>query len=251
MNTPACLRWEADGKEMILIPGGSLLMGNDQGPAKHQPQHSVHVESFYVDRYPITNQEYKQFVDETGHPVPHYDVSWCDTSGYNWDPETQSFPDGKADHPVVLVTWQDALAYARWAGKRLPSEAEWELAARGPEGRIWPWGNKSAPGKSNTREAGVGATTPVHRHVPEGASPEGVADLIGNVWEWTSSLFRRYPYDAHDGRETLSTNGWRVLRGGSWLNDLYSARGYTRLDGDFIFFNNVGFRCAASLSVPT
>jgi formylglycine-generating enzyme required for sulfatase activity len=249
MNAQARFKWDADDKEMILIPGGSLLMGSDEGPAKHQPQHSIQVEIFYIDRFPVTNEEYKRFVDETGHPVPFYDVSWCDTQGYNWDPETRAFPEGKDDHPVVLVKWTDALAYARWAGKRLPTEAEWELAARGLDGRIWPWGNRSAPGRSNTLEAGVGATTSVQRHVPYGASPEGVADMIGNVWEWTSSLFRPYPYDAHDGRETLKTNGWRVLRGGSWVNDLYTARTYTRLDGDFILYSNVGFRCATSLPV--
>jgi formylglycine-generating enzyme required for sulfatase activity len=241
---------ECDGKEMILISGGSLLMGYDEGQAKHQPQHAVDVASFYLDRFPVTNAEFKRFVDDTGHPVPYYQVSWCDTRGYNWDPETRTFPEGKSDHPVVLVTWLDALAYARWAGKRLPTEAEWELAARGLEGRIWPWGDKPVPGRSNTREAGVGATTPVQRYVPDGASPDGVADLIGNVWEWTSSLFRPYPYDPHDGRETLAANGWRVLRGGSWVNDLYAARAYIRLDGDFIFYNNVGFRCAADVDGP-
>jgi formylglycine-generating enzyme required for sulfatase activity len=102
-------------------------------------------------------------------------------------------------------------------------------------------------GRSNTLEAGTGTTTAVHQYVPEGESAVGVADMIGNVWEWTSSLFRPYPYDANDGRETLQADGWRVLRGGSWTNDLFTARAYTRLDGDFLFFNNVGFRCAASV----
>jgi formylglycine-generating enzyme required for sulfatase activity len=222
-------------------------MGCDEGHAKHHPQHTVNVEPFQIDRYPVTNQEYKRFVDETGHPVPHYDVSWCDTRGYNWDPETQTFPEGKADHPVVLVTLEDALAYAQWAGKRLPTEAEWERAARGTDGQTWPWGNDATPGLSNTSEAGVHATTPIEKHAPDGDSPDGVADLVGNVWEWTSSLFKPYPYDAHDGRENLGATGWRVLRGGSWRNDLFTARGYTRLDGDFLFFNNVGFRCAVSV----
>jgi formylglycine-generating enzyme required for sulfatase activity len=185
------------------------------------------------------------------HRVPCYELSWCDTQGYNWDEKRRTFPDGKGDHPVVLVSWQDALAYAWWAGKRLPSEVEWELAARGLEGRTWPWGNKPVLGRSNTRETGEGETTPVHRYVPKGDSPEGVSDLVGNVWEWTASLYRPYPYDANDGREALNGNGWRVLRGASWINDLYTARGYTRLDGDFVLFNNVGFRCAASLPLPT
>jgi formylglycine-generating enzyme required for sulfatase activity len=247
MNTPAYLTWETDGKEMVLISGGRFQMGCDEGPEKHQPQHWVTVPAFYFDRFPVTNREYKLYVDATDHPVPHFNVSWCDTQGYNWDPETRTFPDGRADHPVVLVTWQDALAYTTWAGKRMPSEAEWELAARGMDGRTWPWGNQPVAGRSNTLEAGTGTTTAVHQYAPEGESAAGVADMIGNVWEWTSSLFRPYPYDANDGRETLQADGWRVLRGGSWTNDLFTARAYTRLDGDFLFFNNVGFRCAASV----
>jgi formylglycine-generating enzyme required for sulfatase activity len=246
MDTPKRLTWESDDKEMILIPGGRFRMGWDKGPEKHQPQHWAIVQPFFIDRFPVTNSEYKRFLDATGHPVPHFDVSWCDTERFNWDPETGSFPEGRADHPVVLVTWEDALAYTQWAGKRLPSEAEWELAARGLEGRIWPWGDQPESGRTNTLEGGAGTTTTVYQYVPEGESAAGVADMIGNVWEWTSSLFRPYPYDANDGRETLQTDGWRVLRGGSWTNDLYTARGYSRLDGDFLFFNNVGFRCAAS-----
>ncbi len=235
-----------DGKEMCFIAGEAFPMGYAEGPDKHRPQHIVRVASFYIDRFPVTNQEYKRFIDATGHPAPHYDVSWCDTRDYNWDPETRAFPTGKALHPVVLVTWKDALAYAQWAGKRLLTEAEWELAARGVEGRIWPWGNEALINRCNTRETGVGGTTPVDQHSPQGDTPTGVADMIGNVWEWTASLFRPYPYDPHDGREDLSALGWRVLRGGSWVNDLYVARSYIRLDGDFLFYNNVGFRCAIS-----
>jgi formylglycine-generating enzyme required for sulfatase activity len=244
MSSSTCITWERDGKEMILIPGGSFVMGCDEGARRHRPQHSVSVEPFYVDRFPVTNQEYKRFVDETGHPVPNYHVSWCDTEGYNWDPKTRLFPEGKAKHPVVLVTWEDALAYAAWAGKRLPTEAEWERAARGPEGWTWPWGDQAILDVSNTREAKIGGTSPVDRFSPAGDSPYGVADMIGNVWERTSSLFRPYPYDPCDGRENLTTQGWRVLRGGSWVNDLYAARCYSRLDSDFVFYNNVGFRCA-------
>ncbi len=247
MGIPARITCEKDGKEMILISGGAFTMGCEEGSAKHRPEHTVQIASFYLDRYPVTNQDYKRFIDETGHPVPCYNVSWCDTHEYNWDPENRTFPLGRAEHPVVLVAWQDALAYARWAGKRMPTEAEWELAARGTDGRRWPWGNKPIANCCNTNEAGVGGTTPVHQYMPRGDTPEGVADMIGNVWEWTSSLFRPYPYDPHDGRENLEANGWRVLRGGSWVNDLYTARAWTRLDGDFIFFNNVGFRCAASV----
>jgi formylglycine-generating enzyme required for sulfatase activity len=250
MQTRKRIAWDKDTKEMILIAGATIMLGNDEGPEKHRPAHPVTVASFYIDRYPVTNQDYKRFLDATGHPVPYFEVSWCDTAGYNWDLIHRTFPAGKADHPVVLVTWQDALAYANWAGKRLPTEAEWELAARGPEGRLWPWGNRAAPGCSNTSEAGLGGTAPVYHFMPAGDTPAGVADMIGNVWEWTSTLFRPYPYSADDGRESPNSSGWRVLRGGSWVNDLYTARAYTRLDGDFVFYNNVGFRCALSRPEP-
>jgi formylglycine-generating enzyme required for sulfatase activity len=250
MNTPQCITWERDNKEMIFIPGGTFMMGCNEGSAKHRPSHPVEVAPFYIDRFPVTNRDYERFIRETEHPIPHYEVSWCDTRGYNWDPQTQMYPEDKADHPVVLVTWQDALAYANWAGKRLPTEAEWELAARGLACRVWPWGDKPLAEHSNTSEAGAGSTTPVGSFSPNGDTPEGVADLIGNVWEWTSTLFRPYPYDPNDGRERVKVPGWRVLRGGSWTNDLYIARGYSRLDGDFVLYNNVGFRCAASLPAP-
>ena len=241
------ITWDKDGKEMIMIPEGPVIMGCDEGPAKHQPQHTVNIEGFIIDRYPVTNKDYKKFIDQTGHPVPYYEVTWCDTHDYNWAPGTRSFPQDKAHHPVVLITWNDALAYANWAGKRLPTEAEWERAARGLDGYVWTWGNKADAGRSNTREAGIGGTMPVDHHSPQGDSLFGVADMIGNVWEWTSSLFRPYPYDVCDGREDPTALGWRVLRGGSWVNDLYTARCYARLDGDFVFYNNIGFRCAASL----
>ena len=236
--------WENDGKEMVYIPGGDFLMGSDVGRENERPAHLVHVNAFYIDRYPVTNEAYKRFVDATGHPVPHYDVEWAEPYAYNWDPDKRTPPQGKGRHPIVLVTWEDANAYAAWAGKRLPTEAEWEWTARGSDGRRWPWGNDFIKDRCNTKEAAVHGTTPVNRYSPGGDSPWGVGDMVGNVWEWTSSLYRPYPYDANDGRESQEAVGWRVLRGGSWRNDLDRARCVARLDADFLFFNNVGFRCA-------
>lgn len=238
--------WEKDHKEMIYIPEGGFLMGSDEGLENQGPAHIVHVNAFYVDRYPVTNEDYKRFVDDTGYRVPCYDVDWAESHAYNWDPVKRTPPQGREDHPVVLVSWEDARAYAAWAGKRLPTEAEWERAARGTDGRRWPWGNEFLPDHCNCRESGNNETTPVTRYSPEGDSPEQVGDMIGNVWEWTSSLFRPYPYDADDGRESPEAEGWRVLRGGSWRNDLDRARCTARLDGDFLFFNNAGFRCVVS-----
>ena len=245
-TTSSVIVWPNDGKEMIFIPGGMAVMGSNDGDPSYQPEHQIYVADFYIDRWPVTNAEYKAFVDATGHPVPNYNVSGCDTAGYNWDPETRMYPEGKADHPVVLVTWEDAQAYAAWAGKRLPTEAEWERAARGPEGFKYPWGNELVLGRCNSKEAGLGATSPVGAFSPEGDTVEGVIDMVGNVWEWTGSLFRPYPYNPDDGRESPAASGFRVLRGASWMNDMTVANCLSRLDGDFKFYNNVGFRCAAS-----
>lgn len=245
-TTASVIIWPDDGKEMAFIPGGAFIMGSNEGSPTYQPEQRVYVDDFYLDRWLVTNAEYKKFVDATGHPVPNYDVSWCDTEGYNWDPQTRMYPPGKRDHPVVLVTWEDAMAYAAWAGKRLPTEAEWERAARGLNGRRYPWGNEFAPGHCNCKEAGLKGTSPVGAFSPDGDTPEGLIDMVGNVWEWTNSLYRPYPYDPNDGRESRQAAGFRVLRGASWLNDANVAHCLSRLDGDFQFYNNVGFRCAAS-----
>lgn len=238
--------WPQDNKEMVYISGGTIIMGSNNGDATYRPKHNVEVADFYIDRWPVTNYEYKKFVDATGHPVPNYHVSWCDTQAYNWDPETRMYPEDKKHHPVVLVTWADAMTYAAWAGKRLPTEAEWERVARGLEGRRYPWGNDFEAAFCNCREANLGGTSAVGSFSPDGNSPEGVIDLVGNVWEWTNTLFRPYPYDPDDGRESRDAEGFRVLRGASWVNDANVAHGLARLDGDFQFYNNVGFRCAAS-----
>ena len=238
--------WPEDGKEMVFIAGGQFVMGSNGGDPTYQPEHQIEVVDFYVDRWPVTNAEYKRFIEVTDHPVPNYDVSWCDTEAYNWDPITGDYPEGKADHPVVLVTWEDAMTYAGWAGKRLLTEAEWERAARGQTGHRYPWGNDFEAGYCNCIEAGKDQTSPVGAHSPDGDTPEGVVDMVGNVWEWTNSLFRPYPYDPNDGRESRQATGFRVLRGASFRNDANVAHCLSRLDGDFKFYNNVGFRCAAS-----
>jgi formylglycine-generating enzyme required for sulfatase activity len=244
-STPVIV-WPEDEKDMVLIPGGTFLMGENGDHSNYSPAHQVYVANFYMDRWPVTNSEYKKFVDATGHPVPNYHVSWCKTEGYNWDPETRLYPPGKAEHPVVLVTWEDAMAYAAWMHKRLPTEAEWERAARGLDGRRYPWGNEFIPGCCNCKESHQASTTPVGAFSPDGDTPEGLVDMLGNVWEWTNSLFRAYPYRPDDGRESRQAVGFRVLRGASWVNDAGVAHCMARLDGDFQFYNNVGFRCVVS-----
>jgi formylglycine-generating enzyme required for sulfatase activity len=207
--------------EMILIPAGDFLMGSDPAKDKNaedreQPQHTLHLPDYYIARTPITNAQYAAFVKATGHKQPK-----------QW--EGRKPPRGKKEHPVGSDTWLDAVAYCTWlaqlTGKpyRLPSEAEWEKAARGTDGRIYPWGDRWDPKRCSSMEGGKGDTTPVGAY-PNGASPYGLLDMAGNVWEWTLSLRRDYPYDPRDGREDLGAAGSRVVRGGSWSRDQRYAR---------------------------
>ncbi len=238
--------WPTDEKEMVFIPGGTLIMGSNQEDINHQPEHQVTVTDFYLDRWPVTNAEYKKFIDDSAHDIPNYDVSWCDTTEYNWDLKTRTYPLEKENHPVVLVSWEDAMAYAAWAGKRLPTEAEWERAARGLNGQRYPWGNDFVIGHCNCKEVNLHQTSPVGYFSPNGDTAEGVVDMVGNVWEWVNTLFRPFPYNPDDGRESRQATGFRVLRGASWRNDANITHSIARLDGDFRFFSNVGFRCAVS-----
>lgn len=214
---------------MIHMPAGEFTMGEGDDA------HPVCVDACYVARYPVTNAAYQEFVEATGHRPPRH---WMHG---RWQ-------DLLDDHPVVNVTWHDAVAYCRWltnvTGKvhRLLTEAEWEKAARGPEGRIYPWGNEFDDARCNCWEAGIGRTAPVDAF-PAGASPYGVMDMSGNVWEWCSSLYAPYPYCADDGREDLERDGWRVLRGGSWYDAEWGARAGRRLSSDpGQASHNTGFR---------
>ncbi|MEJ5309549.1 MAG: SUMF1/EgtB/PvdO family nonheme iron enzyme [Anaerolineae bacterium] len=214
--------------ELVAIPTGAFLMGTSEEQAAalkkkykwakalnfedEHPQHTVTLQAFEIGKYPVTNAEYAEFVKATGYRAPEH-----------W--RNGVLPEDLADHPVVYVTWRDALAYVTWLREatgqpyRLPTEAEWEKAARGTEGRLWPWGDEWDPHRCNLKPAGPGATTPVGRYSPRGDSFYGCADMAGNVWEWCSSLYQPYPYQADDGREDLEADGTRVLRGGSWYND--------------------------------
>jgi serine/threonine-protein kinase len=213
--------------DWVYVPAGEFLMGNDTtddgedvdigGGSQHGakrpadfdnelPQHSVDVAEFRIARTPVTNAQYAAFVAATGHPPPGH---WPD----------RCVPDGQADHPVIYVDWQDAHLFCQWAGVRLPTEAEWEKAARGTDGRAWPWGRR-APDPTLANFGGdmkYGATTPVGQF-PAGASPYGALDMGGNVWEWTSTVYRPYPYQADDGREDDTSPEERVLRGGAFLS---------------------------------
>jgi len=226
-------RWKRTHPEepkMVRIPAGKFLMGTDRRAleragvewrdwmADEQPQHTLYLPEYYLAETPVTNAQYLAFVQATGQAAP-----------YLW--KNNRPPDGKEDHPVNYLAWRDALAYCRWLAEitgrpyRLPTEAEWEKGARGTDGRIWPWGNGWDASRCNTHEGGKGDTTPVGAY-PQGASPYGLLDMVGNVWEWTRSLWGKewdkpafkYPYDPRDGRENLDADDSvrRVLRGGSF-----------------------------------
>jgi formylglycine-generating enzyme required for sulfatase activity len=214
--------------ELVPVPAGAFWMGTsdpqvealraryewakDFDFGREQPQRELTLPEYQIGRYPVTNAEYAAFVRATGHRPPSH-----------WRGDT--FPEELASHPVVYVRWRDALDYVEWLRERtgqdyrLPTEAEWEKAARGTDGRFWPWGDEWDADRCNMRIAGPGETTPVGQYAPRGNSPYGCADMAGNVWEWCSTLYEAYPYRQDDGRENLEASGGRVVRGESWYNN--------------------------------
>ena len=167
---------EVNGVLMAHVPDGSYEMGSDQANATEFPPHRVSVSSFFMDVYEVTNAQYQRFVLATGHPAPP-----------NW--AGAHYPPGRADHPVTSVSWHDAGAYAAWRGVRLPAETEWEYAARGSDGRMYPWGksfNGSLAAHGSMSMVRVG-------QFPQGVSPFGIHDMAGNASEWTASRFQPYP----------------------------------------------------------
>lgn len=233
----------------------------------------IYVGAFRIGKYPVTNQEFGRFIDAHGYATREY---WS-AGGWTWlqqkPRDEKAQPDywdnplvgiRKPNYPVVGVTWYEAVAYCNWRTKRLqeagqlgrdevirlPTEAEWEKAARGVDGRWWPWGNKWDPDRANTRMNRFSTnffTSPVGIY-PHGASPYGTLDMAGNVWEWTSSLYKPYPYTTEDGREDMSAKGLRVLRGGSRVSAVVEARSVHRF-GSLTDYKSVdvGFRCVRAL----
>jgi formylglycine-generating enzyme required for sulfatase activity len=219
-----------DGKEMRLALAGSFLMGSDNGAEDERPAHCVErCPSFWMDTYPVTNAEYARFVAETRRKTPaHWPEGGC--------------PAELADCPVVNVSWEDAAAYARWAGKRLPSEAEWEKAARGGDGRVWPWGDTFEPSRANTWESQRGGVSPVGVYSPQGDSPYGLADMAGNVWEWTADWYQ--PYPGSNYASDRFGEQYKVLRGGSWSYPGSFCRCAARsFDLPGFSCDSYGFRC--------
>jgi len=215
---------------------------------EERPEHVVSLPDFFIERCPVTIEDFAAFVDATGYVTDAERVR----SRFTWRRPRVFMGEMERmrDHPVVYVTHADALAYCAWAGKRLPTEAEWEKAARGEDGRRFPWGGTWDPECCNWGDSGVcdryRGTAPVE-HFTRGASPYGALDMVGNVWEWTSSAFRPYRYDAMDGRESGGPEELRVLRGNSYNMDYPEAlRASIRLgEHPRRWRFDYGFRCAA------
>lgn len=231
-------RWVKDGAVMVWVPPGEFVMGSDEGPADERPVRTVWLDGFYIDKYEVSWAEWK-------------------ASGLPWAPERLSrmpYPEApdwgiREDEPVVNVSWTWAKKYAEWAGKRLPTEAQWEKAARGTDGRTWPWGNEPP-----TFERAVWRQHPIAKKslapvdcCAAGASPWGALNMAGNAYEWCEDIYDARAYARLPDRDPVNLEGgrYRVLRGGAFLlevEDLRSAlryRLYPEDKGDYI-----GFRTA-------
>lgn len=200
---------------MVLVEEGEFAMGSDSSEVDEGPMRLVFVDSFYMDINEVTNADYKVFTEETKHKIPK-----------DW--RIYGYKKAKTDHPVTFVSQGDAESYCSWKGRRLPTEREWEKAARGVDGLIYPWGNKFERGNANTGLSGIVGVTSVGKF-EAGKSPYGIMDMAGNVWEWTVS----------DYNEKTT-----VVRGGSWGLSHRFARTFTRLGyNPDSKVNNIGFRC--------
>ncbi|MEU2426873.1 SUMF1/EgtB/PvdO family nonheme iron enzyme [Streptomyces sp. NPDC007851] len=216
-----------DGKLMVPVAEGIYLAGAEARP--------TWVAAYLIDVYPTTNADYQRFVSATGHPPPqHWPDGECPGSIY--------------DHPVVWVTWNDAAAYAAWAGKTLPTSEQWEKAARGDKGRTYPWGDAPTAAKCNVLDSGIGRTTPVGRY-QSGVSPYGVYDLCGNTWEWCSTQTKPAVMSVPDGdAEPIEVEPARYeLKGSAFTSPFTRAAPALMNDANATMLDNdTGFRCASS-----
>jgi formylglycine-generating enzyme required for sulfatase activity len=259
---------------MVYVPTGNFLMGSTERQVEdayqqakkenndadkewftpEMPQHEQVIQTaFWLDLAPVTNAGYARFMQEGGYSTREF---WS-KGGWKWlkdnqKPVPQDYPDVSSapDQPRVGVTWFEAYAYCQWRGGRLPTEAEWEWAARGPESRIYPWGNDFVSDDMIWEKTSGGRTAPGGEGIrTAGASWIGALDMSGNVWEWCNSVYKPYPYTPADGRESNSDDSnARVLRGGSWRNGLTSdLRAACRIGrSPAAVFDLAGFRCAGS-----
>ena len=232
--------------DQVFVSAGSFMMGSEGGTDNEQPVHEVTLDAFWIDRTEVTNAQYAACVDDGACDPPGSSSSYTRDSYYG-NPEY-------ADYPVIYVSWEDAAAYAEWAGGRLPTEAEWEYAARGPQSFVYPWGNQAITcdlanywGKNG---GCVGDTSKVGDY-PDGASWVGALDMAGNVWEWVNDWYNSDYYTRSSGLNPPGPESgeYRALRGSSWNDYVQLTRAAFRNDinpGDRLY--DVGFRVAELLS---
>ena len=217
---------------MVYVPGGTFLMGRDDGDEYERPAHSVTVKPFFIDVHEVTREQYQDFVNKTGHAAP------ANSAG-------KRVPSGTGNWPVTDVTWEDANAFCKWSAKRLPSEEEWEFAARGTDGRRYPWGNdwKAELANANSAKSSVANVGSF-----KGESPFGAFDMVGNVWEWTASSLAAYPGGKLPSKPT---GDLRVIRGGSYESSNEHAtttyRGWLAR-ATAKSYDQTGFRCVKELN---
>ena len=238
---------EKDGMVLVFVPAGEFEMGSNEYKDE-QPIHTVYLDAYWIDQTEETNQMYADFLNEMGNRSEG-GATWLDTeggeiyqSGGEWVVES-----GKGEHPVIEVSWYGAAAYCEWADRRLPTEAEWEKAARGADGRTYPWGE--GIDCEHAQYSGCGGNTIPVGSLPTGASPYGALDMAGNVWEWVADWYDDDCYDVSPASNPPGSHSgsYRVLRGGSWGSSGWFVRSAFRdrnNPGDsYVFY---GFRCALS-----
>jgi formylglycine-generating enzyme required for sulfatase activity len=238
-----------DRAPMIEIPAGSFPMGvppgDRDGGRDEYPRHEVFVDTFFIDQFEVTNGRYLEFVKSTAHRIPQNPKN---PTRNLW--QGDGITDSLADRPVINVDWYDATAYCQWAGKRLPTEAEWEKAAKGTSDRRFPWGNVEPTGKHlnyNQRWIGEKTLMPVGSY-EAGKSPYGVYDMAGNVWEWVNDWYDARYYEKSPSKNPNGPQEGtkKVIRGAGWQNETPTVRIFTRVDSDPTNRDeSTGFRCAA------
>ncbi len=251
---PKQLAYQIFEPQLMRIPAGPFLMGSSPNQIvnitdemleterlrRERPQHIVELSEYFIGKYPVTNREYQLFVIDSGFPPP---------PGWN----ANQYAEEKGDHPVVNISWEAAVAYCKWLSEktnkqfRLPTEAEWEKAARGVDGRIYPWGNQFSANYCNTSEAGIQDTTPVGQFSPHGDSPFGCADMAGNILEWCADWYNEEEYIGRAEKSVKDPQGpetgtYRALRGGSFVLNQWNARCAVRFRLNPQFWFDFGFR---------
>ncbi len=225
------LEYKEGDADMAYIPAGDFIMGSEGTEPDESPLHKVYLDTFYIDKYEVTNAEYRKFFFYDTHRQP----------SYPFDPSL-----GGDMQPVVGISWKDAFEYCKWAGKRLPTEAEWEKAAKGKSATIYPWGDKWNTDYANNAQTGLNKTANVGTY-PLAASSYGVFDMAGNVWEWCNDYYAKdyYSNSVLKNPKGPKNGRLRTLRGGSWFDDPVSLRTTARRgENPRMRLSNIGFRCA-------